>query len=122
MALQEDDIQTEPIEHLLQTLLAMVDDDVKNNRQVIILGDFNTNIFDSKLNARFAAHSLTNIVPEFVSENTSARSWFRGKHLIDGAWCTQSVKSSVTALGYAPFTFEIPTFFLSGLSARRTTY
>ena len=84
LALQEDNIHTELIEHLLQTLLAMVDDDVKNDRQVIILGDFNTNIFDSKLNARFAAHSLINIVPDFVSENTTACSWFHGKHLIDG--------------------------------------
>ena len=107
LALQQDDIHVEPIEHLLQTLLTMVDDDLANNRQVLIMGDFNTNIFNSKLNDRFAAHSLINAVKDFVHTETTARSWFRGRHLIDGVWCTQSIRSNISSLGYAPFTFEI---------------
>lgn len=71
------------------------------------MGDFNTNIFNSKLNDRFAAHSLINAVKDFVHTETTARSWFRGRHLIDGVWCTQSIRSNISSLGYAPFTFEI---------------
>ena len=39
----------------------MVDVDIASDRQVLIMGDFNNIIFDTKLNERFSQHSLFNV-------------------------------------------------------------
>ena len=86
--LQKNGVDTNPNEHLLSTLLHVVDEDVSTNRRVMVFGDFKFNIFDGKINQRFEAHDLV----------TDTRSWFRGKSIIDGFWCTQLIRSNICAL------------------------
>jgi len=107
-ALLQDNIIENPNEHLLQTLSDMIVDDVKQDRQVIVMGDMNCNIFDTKLNSIFEKCGLVNIVSTYIDTATTSRSWFRGRRIIDGFWGTPFVQSNVHALGYAPFSFVIP--------------
>ena len=106
--LQKNGIETNPNEHLLSTLLDMIEDDISKNRQVMVLGDFNFNIFDESINNRFSVHGLVNPITDHIDSSTSARSFFRGRHIIDGLWCTQLIRSNIRAIGFAPFTFELP--------------
>lgn len=46
-----DGINDNPKRHLLCILMTMIEGDIQNNRQVIVIGDMNCNIFDEKLNA-----------------------------------------------------------------------
>ena len=107
-ALLKDNIDVNPNEHLINTLTEMILDDIAKDRQVIVMGDMNQNIFDPKLNKIFEKCGLHNIVGDYIDEDTSARSWFRGRRIIDGFWGTPFVRSNVMALGYAPFSFVIP--------------
>ena len=107
-ALLKDNIDDNPNDRLLSTLSAMITDDISNSRQVIVIGDMNCDIFDKKINDIFQKCGLVNLVQDFVDPTTKARSWFRGRRIIDGAWGTPYVKNNVTALGYVPFTFVIP--------------
>ena len=105
IALKKDGIDVKPTQHLFDTLIGMIQDDIKQERQVIVLGDFNIGVFDSKINAMFSDVGLRNVYEGYINKDAEARSWFRGRTVIDGAWCTQAVHSNIRAVGLAPFYF-----------------
>ena len=107
-ALQNDGVQTKPNQHLIDTIINMIREDLKKDRQVIVTGDFNTSVLDIQLNSIFDDVGLSNVYDGFISKDTDARSWFRGKTIIDGAWCTPLVKNNIQAVGLAPFYFIHP--------------
>ena len=88
IALKKDGIDVKPTQHLFDTLIGMIQDDIKQERQVIVLGDFNIGVFDSKINAMFSDVGLRNVYEGYINKDAEARSWFRGRTVIDGAWCT----------------------------------
>ena len=105
LALQSDNVHVKPTKHLFDTLMDMIEDDIKKERQVIVMGDFNIGIFDNVLNEKFSKVGLKNVYEGYVTNHDDARSWFRGKTIIDGAWCTPTVHSNICAVGLAPFYF-----------------
>ena len=44
-----------------------------------------------------------------LEDNTDARSYFRGKNIIDGVWSSPAVAEHVKSLGIAHFYYLIPT-------------
>ena len=74
---------------------------------MIISGDFNQNIFHTKLNETFSKLSLVNVA-HIYTPNTPARTFCRGSQMIDGVWVSRQVSQAILAFGYAPFQFVIP--------------
>ena len=106
--LLKNNITIDPRQHILDSLLAEITEDQRMNRQVLILGDFNEDTFGNKLNDLFHRVGLTNIIKKYISSEESARSYFRGKSVIDGCWASPQVAKHVNAVGLAPFSYIIP--------------
>ena len=106
-ALQRDNIQLEPRQQLLNSISLHVKEDIAKKRQVIIMGDFNENIFDPTLNSSLKKCGLFNVAEQYLDPSLQARSYFRGSKLIDGMWCTQLALDGISSFGYAPFYFTI---------------
>ena len=104
--LQDDNIDTDPRQHILDSLLHDINNDIKNNRLVVVSGDFNQNIFNSDLNTLFSSLGLVNVAQLFTP-NTSACTFCRGSKMIDGVWVSKQVSQVILAFGYAPFRFVI---------------
>ena len=49
LALQKDGIDAKPMQHLFDTLVDMITEGIMKERQVIVLGDFNLSVFDTKM-------------------------------------------------------------------------
>ena len=101
-------INADPRQHILDTLLLDVKDDQMHNRQVLIVGDFNENVFSKSLNEMFSRVGLVNVIKEQLQSENDYRSYFRGKYIIDGMWASPNVAENVKSLGLAPFYYLIP--------------
>lgn len=101
-------IQTNPRKHILDSLLPEIAEDQRMNRQILIFGDFNEDVFGVSLNEFFERAGLINLIQQHISPDDSARSYFRGKHVIDGCWASPQVAQYTTAVGLAPFYYIIP--------------
>ena len=101
-------INADPRQHILDTLLLDVKDDQMHNRQVLIVGDFNENVFSKSLNEMFSRVGLVNVIKEQLQSENDYRSYFRGKHIIDGMWASPKIAENVKSLGLAPFYYLIP--------------
>ena len=106
--LQKNKISTEPRQHLIESICSDVIECQKNNTQVLILGDFNEDIFSQKLNDMMLQAGLQNVIPEFIEKSAKFRTYNLGSKVIDGAWVTPAVKDAITSLSYAPFQFVLP--------------
>ena len=107
-ALRHDNIQLDPRKQILNSLALHIKEDIAKKRQVIVMGDFNEDIFDPTLNSIFSDIGLYNIIEQYIDKSISARSYFRGSKLIDGMWCTKNVLDAIRSFGIAPFYFVIP--------------
>ena len=106
--LLKNNINTNPRQHQLDSILKDIAEDQRMNRQILIFGDFNENVLGININDFFQRDGLVNLIQEHVSPEDSARSYFRGKHVIDGCWASPQVVKHTTAVGLAPFYCIIP--------------
>ena len=88
-------IDTDPRIHILTSLLQDVQNDIEHQRQVLIVGDFNENVFSSKINETFQQAGLINVVQNHIDDDPDNRSYFRGKHIIDGVWASPLVAENI---------------------------
>ena len=107
-ALRNENIFLDPRKQILNSLALYIKEDIGKKRQVIIMGDFNEDIFYPHLNSFFSDISLYNITEQYIDKSISARSYFRGSKLIDGMWYTKNVLVSIRSFGIAPFNFVVP--------------
>ena len=107
-ALMDDGITLDPRKQILNSLAMHIREDVAKKRQVIVIGDFNENIFDAKLNDFFRSIDLQNAIALYIDSDIQARSYFRGKTIIDGIWSTIIAQDSIRSIGLAPFYFVLP--------------
>lgn len=106
--LTADNINLDPRKQILNSLSLHIKEDIAKKRQVIIVGDFNSNIFDPELNDFFSKLGLHNAVEYYIESHIKARSYFRGKTIIDGVRCSKIALGSIRALGLPPFYFVVP--------------
>ena len=71
--LQDDEIDDDPRSHIISSLVQDIKNDLKQNRLVIIAGDFNQDIFKPSLNNAFSDVGLINVASIFTP-NMNARS------------------------------------------------
>ena len=71
--LQDDEIDDDPRSHIISSLVQDIKNDLKQNRLVIIAGDFNQDIFKPSLNNAFSDIGLINVASIFTP-NMNARS------------------------------------------------
>ena len=105
--LQDDEIDDDPRSHIISSLVQDIKNDLKQNRLVIIAGDFNQDIFKPSLNNVFSDVGLINVASIFTP-NMNARSHCRGSKLIDGVWVSKPVADTILSFGYVPLQFVIP--------------
>ena len=105
--LQDNNIDSDPRQHIIDSICADVTIDIEKNRMVIIGGDFNENIFSHNLSQSLESIGLINLAKTYVP-GTTARSYSRGSKLIDGVWVSKQVFDCVLAFGYAPFNYIVP--------------
>ena len=108
-------IDTDPRKHLIESLITDIQHDQLHNRQVLIVGDFNENVCSDSLNDMFEKVGLVNLVQQHIGDDNDARSYFRGKYIIDGVWATPTVAENVKAFGMSRFYYMVP-------SDHRATY
>ena len=82
--------------------------DQLHNTQVMVVGDFNENVFSKSLNDIFSKVGLVNIVQDNIDYNNDCRSYFRGKHIIDGVWASPMEVENITSFRLAPFYYLVP--------------
>lgn len=72
-ALRNNNITTDPRQQILNSLALHIRADIAKKRQVIVLGDFNSSIFDPELNKKISKLGLHNAVEQYMEENVPAR-------------------------------------------------
>ena len=92
----------------MDTLANDINNDRAHDRQILVLGDFNENILDANINNFFVDIGLANVIRYLLPNIPSCRSYFRGRHLIDGIWASPQVCNAVRNIGIAPFYYVIP--------------
>ena len=106
--LLEDTISVDPRIQILNSLSLHIKEDLAKKRLVILFGDFNEDVFSETLNNFFTKMGLQNALNMYIDQGLTARSYFRGKTIIDGIWCSPITLESIRSLGMAPFYFVTP--------------
>ena len=103
--LQLNKINIEPRTHIITSLCEEVKQCLKNNTQVLILGDVNEDIFSPQLNSTFLQAGLFNAVNAKLGNQHNFRTYSLGSKIIDGAWASKPVLEAISSLAYAPFQY-----------------
>ena len=108
-ALQKaNEIVVDPRKHVTKSLLKDIREDIKSNRQVLVLGDFNENVCaDTGINVMMKKAGLINLITEHLPHTENTRTYHRGSSIIDGAWSTPIVSDHVSNMSLAPFYTEL---------------
>ena len=88
---------------MLDTLLQNIKTDIKEKMLIIVLGDFNEDVYSDALNDTFNQVGMSNVVKEFVTDKEGIRSYNRGSKVIDGIWVSCSLLPHVAKVGMATF-------------------
>lgn len=98
----------EPRKHITTTLVKAIKDDIKCKRQVLIIGDMNENVVDTKgINKQLTEIGLVNVLTEKLPVTENVRTYDRGSKIIDGVWATPTVCDHVENVSLAPFYTEV---------------
>jgi len=92
-----------PRHAVLDTLLQNIKTDIKEKMLIIVLGDFNEDVYSDALNDTFNQVGMSNVVKEFVTDKEGIRSYNRGSKVIDGIWVSCSLLPHVAKVGMATF-------------------
>ena len=103
--LLENNITTNPREHIITTLCNHIKKDFQQSRSVIICGDMNENIFANGISSSLEKMGLVNLFKSMQHNLEGVRSCSSGSTIIDGVWMSQNVYQRVTRKGFAPFDF-----------------
>ena len=102
--LTELNITTDPRDHITKSLVKLIKEDIRLNRNVLVCGDVNENVLKKKgFSAAMEAAGLINIVEQNISTNDPIRSYANGSSIIDGVWGTVSITDFILNCGFAPF-------------------
>ena len=106
--LLEKNINCDPREHVVTTLLQSIEQDIKASRSIIVCADMNENIFShAGITTKLEDIGLINIFKSLGQLSTPFRTC-TGKHAIDGIWVSKSISHCIVRRGYSPFNFMIP--------------
>jgi len=92
-----------PRHEVIKDLMEDIKKDIKNKNLIMVLGDFNENVYSEELNESFTEVGLSNVIREFIKEEQGVRSYNRGTKVIDGIWVSCSLMPHVDKVGMAPF-------------------
>lgn len=106
--LDVDNINVDSRKQILNPLSMHIKEGIANKRQVIIIGDFNSNIFENEINDYFSQIGLHNAVEYYIKTQFKARSYFTGKTIIECIWCSKIALESIRSLGLTQFYFVMP--------------
>ena len=103
-------VHNNPRSQVLKDIQHAIANDLKQKRHVLVVGDFNENVFGTKgeLTNTMNELGLSNILRSHINIPEGARSHCRGSKIIDGAWSTPYIQSRILSCGLAPFDFLYP--------------
>ena len=92
-----------PRSAIVEALCRDVQEDIEKGYLVILLGDLNECVKQSKFSIRMEKIGMTNIVKERLVNKNECRTQNRGKRVIDGVWMSYTLVPYITKVGAAPF-------------------
>ena len=100
-------IRENPRRQILNDLKKAISSDIKKNREILVVGDFNENVLGTKGETvqLMKQLGLVNVIDSNISAHESVRSFCRGSSIIDGVWATSHVEKKILACGLAPFDY-----------------
>jgi len=100
-------IEENPRRQILKDLKEAITSDLKKNREILVVGDFNENVLSERgETVRLMKQlGLVNVLESNVNAHKSVRSFCRGSSIIDGVWATTSVERKIVSCGLAPFNY-----------------
>jgi len=103
-------VHNNPRSQVLKDIQHAIANDLKQKRHVLVVGDFNENVFGTKgeLTTTMNELGFSNILRSQINIPEGARSHCRGSKIIDGAWSTPYIQSRIISCGLAPFDFLYP--------------
>ena len=108
--LKSQGINTDPRLQVMHDLKKAITTDIDKKRQILVLGDFNENVFNGTGMGVQSMKSagLLNVLESNIMITQPTRSHKRGSHIIDGVWATPFIQEKSIACGLAPFDFVYP--------------
>ena len=92
----------------MESLLTAIKEDIKSNRQVLVMGGFNEDVCANKgIYTILQKVGLVNLITTHLPYTENTRTYNRGSSIINGAWSTPIVTNYVTNMSMAPFYAEL---------------
>ena len=104
--LQENNIDDDPRNHVITSLLEDLELSIQNGCTILLMGDFNESTTGrEQTNQKLYKLGLHNVMQAKLNTPNLPRTHKRGSQAIDHVWATASILPAIPKAGFAPFDF-----------------